>query len=244
MKVGFVIAGAQKGGTTALASFLAQHPQVCISNPKEVHFFDNDRLFEGPGLPEEEYHRHFLPTATTLLLGEATPIYMYWKPAAARIRAYNAEMKWILLLRNPVERAYSHYMMERNRGYESLPFSEAIRAESVRVQESYPLQHRIYSYIDRGRYTNQIERILTLFNREQLLFLRSEDLRFQHGAVLKKVFNFLGVEDSVKIEQALVFDQHYVPMANEDRTFLLNALLPEMDRLEVLLGWDCSAWKK
>jgi hypothetical protein len=244
MKVGFIIAGTQKGGTTALASFLSQHPQLCISNPKEVHFFDNEQLFEEATLPEDEYHRHFLPTAGTRLSGEATPIYMYWKPAAARIRAYNPKMKWIILLRNPVERAYSHYIMERNRGYESLPFPEAIRAEAIRVQETYPLQHRIYSYIDRGRYANQIERILALFDREQLLFLRSEDLRFQHDAVLKKVFNFLGVDESVTIEQALVFDQHYVSMANEDRTFLLRALLPEMVRLEALLGWDCSSWKK
>jgi len=243
MQVNFVIGGTQKGGTTALASFLGQHPQLCMSNPKEVHFFDDEGLFDGRVMATEHYHKHFSPRSTTQLLGEATPIYMYWKPAPERIRAYNPAMKWIFLLRNPIDRAYSHYVMEQRRGYEALSFSEAIRAERQRLQSILPEQHRIYSYIDRGRYAEQIERVLRLFPPDHLLFLRSEDLRSKHDEVLNRVFTFLGVDASVRIESALLFDQAYEPMAKQDRAFLLDALAADTSRLEKLLGWNCTAWK-
>ena|SRR5450755_1220153 len=115
-KVAFLIAGTQKGGTTALASYLQEHPAICMSTVKEVHFFDTEEFFASGDVDYTRYHARFNPTARKRLLGEATPIYMYWEAAAHRIQRYNPTMKLILLLRNPVTRAYSHWNHEHARG--------------------------------------------------------------------------------------------------------------------------------
>src|SRR3954467_8830385 len=100
MKVSFVIGGTQKGGTSALDSFLRQHPQICMpKSRKEIHFFDLETNF-GARPSYRKYHENFRPGPEHLAIGEATPIYMYWEPAPHRIWSYNSEMKWILVLRN------------------------------------------------------------------------------------------------------------------------------------------------
>jgi len=127
MEVGFLVVGAQKGGTSALAEFLSVHPQICMAEfllghsrictaeSKEVHFFDLGALSPGRPSNYEEYHSFFPKKPGAIAYGEATPAYMYWKPAAERIYRYNPEMKLIFLLRNPVERAYSKHQEEQSR---------------------------------------------------------------------------------------------------------------------------------
>ena len=149
MKVGFLIAGVQKGGTTSLHSYLRQHPQILMARPKEAHFFDDDEKFVA-GVPNySAYHRHFTFRLSASICGEATPIYLYWSDAMRRIWEYNPEMKIIALLRNPIERAWSHWRMETVRKADDAPFSIAIRRESERVREALPHQHRVYSYLYR-----------------------------------------------------------------------------------------------
>jgi hypothetical protein len=116
---------------------------------KEVHFFDTDEFFASRDVDYSRYHARFNPTARKRLLGEATPIYMYWEPAPQRIQRYNPAMKLILLLRNPVTRAYSHWNHERARGRLNLPFEQAISTEEKRHDEALPLQTKWFSYIDR-----------------------------------------------------------------------------------------------
>src|SRR5256885_16741616 len=129
MLVNFVIGGTQKGGTSALDSFLRQHPEICMPETrKELHYFDREKNF-AKRPDHKKYHANFRPSPGQRVIGEATPIYMYWNAAPSRIHAYNPEMKWILTLRNPVERAFSAWNMERNRGADPLPFSEAIEKE-------------------------------------------------------------------------------------------------------------------
>ena len=82
-----MIAGTQKGGTTALASCLHEHPTICMSTVKEVHFFDTDAHFASSDVDYARYHAHFHPTARNQLLGEATPVYMYWEAAPQRTSA-------------------------------------------------------------------------------------------------------------------------------------------------------------
>src|SRR6201995_2856190 len=145
MKVEFVIGGTQKGGTSALASFLRQHPQICMpADRKELHFFDREEAFTGK--PDyRAYHSSFRPEKNQTVIGEATPIYMYWNPAPARIWTYNPAMKWIVILRDPAERAFSAWNMEKQRGRENLSFEEAIEREAARCREALPMQHRLYS---------------------------------------------------------------------------------------------------
>src|SRR5687768_5412221 len=110
MRLNFLVMGAQKSGTTALAYFLMQHPEIYMPPDKEVHFFDNDRLFRGRSAVDyRAYHNALNVPPGARMVGEATPIYMYWKPAPKRIKQYNPVTKMIFILRNPIDRAYSHY---------------------------------------------------------------------------------------------------------------------------------------
>jgi hypothetical protein len=191
-RVAFLIAGVQKGGTTALFDYLAEEPGLSLSAVKETHFFDD----EGQDWARPDYgayHAHFAPFDRRLR-GEATPIYTYWPQSLERIRAYNPAMKLIVVLRDPVERAWSHWRMEYARGAESRPFGWCIREGRQRLFEADPWGfHREFSYVERGFYGEQFERLFGLFPREQVLALRSQDLRDAPGPTLAKVRAFLGL---------------------------------------------------
>lgn len=243
-RVTFLIAGTQKGGTTALAQFLAQHPQIFISRQKELHFFDTDKFFRGPTPDYAWYHQHFEGSEGYRAVGEATPIYMYWPAAAPRIKAYNPAMKLIMILRNPAERAYSDYIMERRRGFEHLPFRWALRLEPVRSALLPSKWRRLYLYADRGFYSQQITRLLQYFPREQMLFLKTEELREEHERTLQRVCAFLGVDAFPACKQEIVFSHEYDPMPPADWARLQDIFAREYAALEQLLGWDCSAWRR
>src|SRR3954469_2219251 len=207
MKVDFVIGGTQKGGTSALDAFLRQHPEICMpADLKEVHFFDREEMFRTSKPDYEKYHSHFRCAPDVKVIGEASPIYMYWNNAPERIWNYNRAMKWILILRNPVERAYSAWNMERKRGAESLSFEQAIDQEEDRCREALPLQHRIYSYVDRGFYSAQVRRIFNIFGREKGLVLLNEDLQHDHRGPLGKLFKFLGLSQPAPTNSGRVFE--------------------------------------
>src|SRR4029077_5369135 len=207
MRVDFVIGGTQKGGTSALDSFLRQHPEICMpTTRKELHFFDR----EEEDRDYKKYHRNFKPKKKQhRVVGEASPIYMYWETAPYRIWKYNPKMKWILALRNPVERAFSAWNMETKRGTEKLPFAEAIEKEPERRRTALPLQHRVFSYIDRGFYAHQVRRLFNIFSTGNCLVLLNEDLRRDHTKTLRHVFEFLGVDSSFVPPEASVFEQEY-----------------------------------
>ncbi len=190
--VNFIIAGAQKAGTTALYDYLTEDSAIGLSKVKEVHFFDDEALdWSAPDY--RPYHAQFSLGGADIR-GEATPIYIYWPECLERIARYNSEMKLILLLRDPVERAWSHWRMEFARGVETRPFSWAIREGRQRLFDSEPWgAHREFSYVERGFYGEQIARALTLFPREQILILKSEDLKHQPDDALGKVNGFLGL---------------------------------------------------
>jgi hypothetical protein len=247
MRVSFLIAGTQRGGTTALHTFLSAHPQIVFARRKEVHFFDDESLFRGGPAPDlyARYHGEFPPADEAAVIGEATPIYMYWKRAARRIRDYNPAMKLVVVLRNPIERAYSHYTLERNRHREPLSFSRAIRLERLRCLRAWPLQHRVFSYVDRGFYSRQIRRLLDHFPRKQMLFIKSDDLRQDHAATLARICRFLDVAPLPDSKPEAIFQSRYAsPMSPADRAYLARKFRPEISALERLLGWDCSSWKE
>lgn len=242
-KVDFAVAGTQKGGTTALDRYLRMHPQICMANKKEVHFFDNERLFRTGRPNYAIYHSYFDADSQHRLLGEASPIYMYWRSAPKRIWEYNPEMKILLILRNPWERAYSHWNMERDRNAESLTFWSAIQSEPERSREALPYQHRVYSYVDRGFYVEQIRRLWSYFDREQTLILRNEELRARPLETMNRVFDFLGVDSLQEIRPARTHARPYVSeITRREKEYLLHAYEYEIRALERILGWDCSNW--
>ena len=242
-RVAFAIAGTQKGGTSALASYLYEHAELGLPTVKEAHFFDTEENFSGGPVDYTSYHAQFSPAVRGRILGDATPIYMYWQPAAPRMLQYNPAMKLIMLLRNPVTRAYSHWNMERARGRDPLPFDEAIRSEEERCRAALPLQHRQFSYVDRGRYSRQLERLWTMFPQRQTLVMKSEELLNSPQAALSRVTDFLGVARFRPVEPRRVHSRSYpAPMSAAARDYLRDALAGEIENLERLFGWDCADW--
>ncbi len=241
-RVAFLIGGTQKGGTSALHDYLVAHPRIRMARDKEAHFFDYDELFASGRVSLPQYHAFFDP-APGVLWGDATPIYMYWRSAPVRIWHYNPRMKWILLLRNPIDRAYSHWNMEVSRGAEALPFLAAIKQEHSRWLAASPRQPRVHSYLDRGYYAEQIRRIWHHFPREQMLIFKSEELAEAPQQTISTICGFLGISNLKISQPRRVREGHYRrPMTPEERDYLRSAYEFEIRQLERMLGWDCSSW--
>ena len=242
--VDFMIIGVQKGGTTALAQFLSQHPQIGMAKPKEVHLFDaEDYAPNAPGAEiDERYRSHFAHCPDARLRGEATPIYLFLPDVAAQLQRYNPGLKLIVLLRDPVQRALSTHRMQRARGRERLPFALALLAERWRLRRdkaprAHRSAHREHAYRRRGLYADQLANLFAAFARRQVLVLESEALLRQHSAEMRRTFAFLGVDESIAVPPAIVF-----PTAHQDRPHrLARALLrlsywPANRRLRRLLA--------
>jgi hypothetical protein len=209
-KPDFLIIGAMKSGTTSLFSYLSQHPQIIPSNVKEVHFFDggrdggSDEYQRGPSF----YRAHF-PLARELADGkqtfEATPSYIFHPLAPERIHETLPNVKMIVLLRDPTQRAISHFFHQKRRGIETLPIMEAFQQEETRLRpilesnDYFNLVLREFSYKLRGHYADQFERYFKFFRREQLMILSSEDFFANTQNCLNQIFAFLNLKTNVKI---------------------------------------------
>jgi len=241
-KVDFIVVGAQKSGTSALHHYLLQHPELSLSNVKEVHYFDNESEFlSEPNY--DNYHKFFTEFDNNKLHGELTPIYIYWRESIRRIYEYNKKMKIIIVLRNPIHRAYSHWNMERSKDKEWLSFYEALTIERLRLEEALPLQHRVFSYVDRGYYSKQIKNVWKYFKKENVLILRHELLKYQAPSVLSTIAGFLEISDFPNIENANVHQGDYnAPMNSESRKYLIEAFKNEIHNIEEMLHWNCKEW--
>lgn len=242
-KLDFILAGAQKSGTTALHYFLEKHPRITMGDQEEMHFFDDDDLFSAT-VDYDLLHRHFRPVARSTIAGECSPSYLYWKPAAERIWNYNPQVKLLVLLRNPVERAFAHWNMQRFKGREPLDFLDAVKEEKSRIAGAPPREARRFAYVDRGFYVQHLERFFRFFSREQMMIIKFEKFRQEQRETLDSIFSFLGVKPLPSFRSK---DRNVVPyqraMNWEERVFLYNIFADDIATLEQLLGWDCSDWK-
>lgn len=245
-KVDFLIAGTQKGGTSALGHYLRDHPDICMPAKKEGHFFDRKKYPESGRIDYSEYHSWFEPCRDRCLWGEKTPTYMYWNSAPRRIWNYNPDMKWILILRNPIERAFSHWIMARRRDPNMgghADFWDALQGESARARNALPHQHRRHSYVDRGFYTEQLRRIWSFFPKDQTLVLKTEELRNSPTTTLNRVCQFLGIQPFSNVDVQSVNAQAYsASLRARERQYLEHVFEFEIRELERLLEWDCSDW--
>jgi len=238
-RVGFLVAGAQKAGTTALFDYLAEFPTLEMPPVKEAHFFDDEEQVDWSAPDYARYHELF--SSRDCLWGEATPIYFYWPNALERIRAYNPAMRLIFLFRDPVERAWSHWKMEYARGKETEPFAWCIREGRARMANGspYPGFHRVYSYVERGFYGRQLARALTLFPRDQILTLSSEQLKNDPTATLAAICRFLGIPEpdrpaEPKLSRPAANIRYPATLASEDVIFLQRQFADEMARFDQL----------
>jgi hypothetical protein len=188
----FLVVGAMRSGTSSLAGDLRAHPDVYLSQEKELHFFDL-RYERGTGW----YEAQFIAGDSKSAVGEATQTYMYDPKALARIADQIPDVRLIAILRDPVERAYSHYWLNRSLGKEKLDFRDAIEREASRLGSNDKLERFTYSYIDRGQYLEQLERVDRLFPVSQLHILLFEDLRDRPVETFGSICRFLGIPEGV-----------------------------------------------
>lgn len=196
-----LIIGAQKSGTTSLFNYLVQHPDVLPPFSKEVHYFD---FHYSRGV---KWYRGCFPYAHQLRRGsltlDASPYYLVHPLVPQRVAQLLPDVKLVALLRNPIDRALSHYQHEVRGGRESLSFADAIEKESERLAgeeerlrndpDYYSFNHHRYSYTRRGLYLEQLRRWARHFPRSQLLVLQSEWLFRDPVAATAAVHDFLGL---------------------------------------------------
>ncbi len=248
----YLILGTQKGGTTSVYEYLNRHPQIVPNQKREVHFFD---LAWQRDL--QEYRRYFplrrqmRIRAETLekpaMTGESSPYYLFHPHCAARIAESLPRAKLILALRDPVDRAYSHYTHNRRKGREKRSFADAVReemdafpAEARRLEEDPATEsdlHRHFSYVHRGFYAEQIQRYLDRFPRESLHVVRSEDLFAEPRETMNEICAFLGIDP---MPEAVGFSAHNQQAYPEDaepetRRYLRDLYAPHNDDLGRLL---------
>jgi hypothetical protein len=246
----FVIIGTMKGGTTSMFQYLAQHPQINPPFRKEIKFFD---IHFPQGLLW--YRAHFPLWAKMTdgaLTGEATPYYLFHPLAADRLADTLPNSRIIVMLRNPVDRAYSHYSHIHRVGREPLSFEDAIateperlagEAERIMADPNYStFTHVHYSYLARGRYAEQLPRWLERFSRDQMLFLASEDLSRDPGAAFQRTLAFLGLKAWTPGQFSIFKQGSYEQMAPTTRRKLVDYFRPYNQQLYDLLGmkfdWD------
>ncbi|HXE80307.1 MAG TPA: sulfotransferase domain-containing protein [Vicinamibacterales bacterium] len=183
----FLIVGAQKAGTTSLADLLRRHPRIGMASTKEVHYFDRQRDY---GL--RWYTSRFRRVADRPVRFEATPNYMYAPVALPRMaRVLPDTVRFVAILRDPVDRAYSHYWHSRRVGAITVSFEEALRLEPRYLAEG---QRAWWSLVDRGRYLRQLQRFTEAMGRDRLLVVLFDDLLRDPAGTADRIAEFVGVE--------------------------------------------------
>jgi hypothetical protein len=177
----FLVIGARKAGTVAMYVYLRDHPQVFMSATKELRFFVAERNWDK-GL--DWYERQFEDAGDAVAVGEATPGYTSYPEHTGvpeRIAKVLPEARLVYVVRHPIERMRSDYFDQVLRGAERAPIDQALRGDP--------------GYLDRSRYALQVDQYMEHFPPEQLLVIRSEDLRGARRATLRRVYGFLGVDE-------------------------------------------------
>ncbi|MEQ8410443.1 MAG: sulfotransferase [Erythrobacter sp.] len=187
--IDFLVVGAQKAGTTSVHDWLAAHPAIALPVHKETRFFaDPDRFAKGAGWYREQFPKAIEGKA----VGEVDPEYLYRPQAAANIGATSDAHRFIVLLRHPLKRALSQYLMSRRRGYETHDFREALTLEGSRLHDDpdgFAADH--LGYTARSRYAEQVKRFREQFPQAEFLFMRSDELG---EAGYRRICAFIGVE--------------------------------------------------
>lgn len=228
----FLFIGTGKAGSTSLYRYLNQHPEVFMSPVKETNFFSYEGgrpYFCGPGDLEsaahhttitniQDYENNFKGVTTEKAIGEASPSYLYIPEAPHRIKKYIPQVKMIVILRNPVDRAFSAFAGYTKSGLEPLAnFAQAVEEEPKRIQNNWaPSWH----YIQNGFYARQLKRYFNVFDRSQFKIYLFEDWKTDPLGMIKDVNNFIGVDDSFIPDMSKKYNQSGRPKSRLVYNFL------------------------
>ena len=254
----YLIIGTQKGGTTSLYNYLINHPKIYPALHKEIHYFD--LYFKKP---IHWYIAHFPIDSNKIniscnenrfkITGEATPYYLFHPLVPQRVAEIFPEMKLICMLRNPIDRAYSHFNHNKRKGREKRDFQKAIHMEMESMPEItekilkkylyYSYEHRHYSYLTRGIYIDQLNRWFMKFEKKNILIIKSEDFFNNTIEVMNKIFLFLGIDKYHIMNYKPFNKQKYESEMNQKiRQQLYEFYRPHNEKLYESLGTDFK-WK-
>lgn len=188
--IDFIGIGAQRCGTTTLAKTMAQHPQICMSQPKEVRYFNLGTSYSSKKIENKNYYKdlnwyekHFLHCGSDCLKGEFSALYLFDKSAPKRIYNLFPNVKLIVSLRSPIDRAYSQYRLLKYYGNEETrDFDVVVREEA--------------EYIERGLYYRQLKRYLRFFDIDQIFVVFFEEFVASPNRVMQRLFSFLNVDET------------------------------------------------
>jgi hypothetical protein len=243
VKPTFLCIGVQKSGTTSLINYLSQHPDIFMKEG-ELHFFDKPKLTKSE---ITKYENKF--NTKKSIVGEKTPSYNYLQFAMNRIYNYNPNIKLILILREPISRAFSQYNMSLNRYHKTLKSvsdkqimidfkkEENIKLSNLKVNGNY--------YILRGKYDEIITYILSKFSRENLYIGIAEEIKADKQKYYNDIINFLGAKKLNKINEN--FDTHIRKYDKSIPNILAKKLYhiykPHNERLYKILGRKVDIWE-
>ena len=200
----FLILGAAKSGTTALYHWLGQHPEVQMSPVKQPHYFAGIApTFRGPGdaalnremvTSESQYRSLFATGRDALARGEASPFYLYYaERTVERVRTTLPECRLIILLREPVQRAYSGYLHLVRDGRESGTFTQALEHEDERMARGW---EPLWAHRALGLYSAQVAAVLAAFPREQVGVWTYDQMRHEPAQLFREVCRLIGVDEA------------------------------------------------
>ena len=234
----FIIIGCQRGGTTSLYNYITSHPDVEPASWKEIHFFDNN-FYKGLDWYKDQF-------PDNRISGEASPYYIVHPHAPKRIAQSKPDVKIIILLRNPIDRAYSHFHHEVRIDSEKLSFKEAINNEPKRLEgevekmlkdESYySYAHQHFTYLERGKYVDQLKNWFKYFTNDQILILQSESFFDNVQMSMKTVFEFLNLSIKLEIEKKIYNLGNNPLLEPHIRKQLSEYFVPYNERLYSYLG--------
>jgi len=189
-KIFTFIIGAQKSGTTAVHNLLLSHPEVSLPKIKETHYFSKDSLYEKD---IDWYCSHF--NFKKKAICEVDPSYLFFPNTAQRIKESIPNSRFIVIFRKPIDRALSQYLMSCYRGYETLPFLDALDSEKERLKnDKNKFSFINHSYLQRGNYLTQLEEYLSIFHKSNFLFIKFDDLISNDENVLKSICTFIDID--------------------------------------------------
>ena len=213
MKVDFFIVGAPKAGTTSLYHYLNQHADIEMSSEKEPDFFSNSSLRQqglyygkNPIDTIEKYHSLF-KKEDVILRGEASVSYLFYEEVPKNIFAYNPDAKIIIMLRSPIDRAFSHYLMDYKLGLNSESFEAIIQKKSEHKNANLFYQQ----YIKLSEYTSQIKRYLEVFKKQNILVIDYDEFKKQNSDTVNSVFVFLGLNSKQKFSYKKKYNTYNRP---------------------------------
>lgn len=253
----FIILGAQKAGTSTLTGLLKQHPSIFSPFLKEIHYFDGGMNPDQDYFKYDEnwYKAHFPLKESSKkdqITFEASPFYLFHPLCPARIHQVLPNAKFIVLLRDPVERAISHYFHSARKGWEKRPFLQAIKEEDELIKKIFQNQDfqnpyfRVFSYKSRGLYAQQLSRYFQYFEQEQFLILKSEEFFTEPSKTLKQIFEFLNIESEFVPKNLKArnsgYNKEYEEIDLEAYQYLRKYFEEPNQKLSEMMGRDFN-WK-